>query len=125
MMSDPDDLDRFVAAQAGVYLSALAEIGRGVKRGHWMWFIFPQLAGLGSSARSRHYAIRTLEEAQAYLAHPVLGDRLRECVAALQDLSGGTAQAVFGEVDCRDRRSGRCAIAGRGTDMPGRALHPA
>jgi uncharacterized protein (DUF1810 family) len=77
--------DRFVEAQAGgVYEAALAEIAAGRKRGHWMWFIFPQLAGLGFSATARHYAIRDLDEARAYLAHPVLGPRLLECTRAVR-----------------------------------------
>jgi uncharacterized protein (DUF1810 family) len=79
-----DDLQRFVAAQeGGVYERALAEIRAGDKRGHWMWFIFPQLAGLGSSPTARHYAIRDLDEAVAYLGHPVLGPRLLECAASV------------------------------------------
>jgi len=79
-MTDPYDLDRFVAAQAGSYQTALGEIRRGAKRSHWMWYIFPQVAGLGRSDMARRYAIRSLDEAEAYLAHPVLGARLRECV---------------------------------------------
>ena len=82
-MTDPFDLDRFVTAQAGSYQAALAEIRRGAKRSHWMWYIFPQIAGLGRSDMARRYAIRSLGEARAYLAHPILGARLRECVAAL------------------------------------------
>lgn len=104
-MSDTHDLNRFVAAQADIYPAALVEIRRGAKRSHWMWFIFPQVAGLGHSAMAQHYAIRSLEEARDYLAHPVLGVRLRECVAALQDLTGVTAQAVFGDVDAMKLRS--------------------
>jgi uncharacterized protein (DUF1810 family) len=99
------DLERFVAAQTDIYPIALAEIRRGAKRSHWMWFIFPQLAGLGRSEMAQHYAIRSLEEARVYLAHPVLGNRLRECVEALQDLPGSSAQAIFGEVDALKLRS--------------------
>src|SRR5512143_4289888 len=77
------DLDRFVQAQAGTYESALRELRRGRKVGHWIWFIFPQVAGLGRSAMSEHYAIGSLAEARAYLAHPVLGARLRECAELL------------------------------------------
>jgi uncharacterized protein (DUF1810 family) len=77
------DLDRFVDAQQGVYETALAELRAGRKRSHWMWFIFPQIAGLGQSAMSRTYAIASSDEAAAYLAHPVLGDRLRESAAAV------------------------------------------
>jgi len=104
-MSDPHDLDRFVAAQEGSFDTALAEIRRGAKRSHWMWFIFPQIAGLGRSAMAQRYAIGSLAEARAYLAHPVLGTRLRDSVSALQDLTSGTAEAVFGEVDAIKLRS--------------------
>lgn len=104
-MSAKFDLDRFVRAQAATYESALSEIRRGVKRGHWMWYIFPQIAGLGSSDTARHYAIASLDEARAYLAHPLLGSRLRECVGALQDLTGMTANAVFGGIDAMKLRS--------------------
>lgn len=104
-MIDPFDLDRFAAAQAGSFETALAEIRRGRKRSHWMWYIFPQIAGLGHSPMAERYAIRSLDEARAYLAHPVLGQRLRSCVAALQDLTGTTAQAVFGGIDALKLRS--------------------
>ena len=98
-LDDPFDLPRFVAAQEGTYAQALAEVRRGAKRTHWMWFIFPQLAGLGSSEMARRYAISNAEEAGAYLAHPVLGPRYREIVAALQDLTDTDVVSVFGEVD--------------------------
>ena len=104
-MADPHDLTRFVDAQDGSYDTALAEIRRGAKRTHWMWFIFPQLAGLGSSAMARRYAIASMEEAQAYLAHDLLGRRLRESVAAVQDLTDTNAQEVFGKVDAMKLRS--------------------
>jgi uncharacterized protein (DUF1810 family) len=104
-MPDPFDLDRFVSAQARDYPIALAEISRGAKRSHWMWFIFPQLAGLGHSAMAQRYAIGSLEEARAYLAHPLLGSRLRRCVAALQDLTDANAQRVFGPIDAAKLRS--------------------
>jgi len=104
-MTDPFDLDRFVAAQAGSYDTALAEIQRGAKRSHWMWYIFPQIAGLGRSDMAQRYAIRSLDEARAYLAHPILGVRLRQCVAALQDLIGLTAGVVFGDIDATKLRS--------------------
>ncbi|HZG08109.1 MAG TPA: DUF1810 domain-containing protein [Allosphingosinicella sp.] len=100
-----DDLDRFVEAQAGNYERALAEIISGQKRSHWMWYILPQLAGLGHSAMAQRYAIRDLGEARAYLAHPILGQRLRTVVGALQDLTGTTALAVFGAVDAMKLRS--------------------
>ena len=105
MTSAEYDLERFVQAQSGDYARALGEIREGRKRSHWMWYIFPQLAGLGHSPAARHYAIRGLGEARAYLAHPLLGARLREVVAALQDLSGTSAEAVFGAVDAMKLRS--------------------
>lgn len=95
------NLDRFVAAQKDVYAQALAEVRRGAKRSHWMWFIFPQLAGLGRSEMAQRYAISGLEEARAYLAHPLLGARYREIVAALQDLTDTDAHKVFGQVDAQ------------------------
>lgn len=104
-MSDPHDLNRFVEAQAGCYDNALAELRRGAKRGHWMWFVFPQLEGPGRSETAKRYAIRSIEEARAYLDHPVLGPRLRECVEALQDLTGVSAAEVLGEVDAMKLRS--------------------
>lgn len=98
-MSDPFDLQRFVEAQARVYETALAELKAGDKRSHWMWFVFPQVAGLGLSPTAQRYAIRSLEEAKAYLAHPVLGPRLRECTAAVTAVSERTAHQVFGSPD--------------------------
>lgn len=102
-MAEGFDLDRFVEAQSATYDGALAEIKR-AKRSHWMWFIFPQIAGLGHSGMARRYAISSLDEARAYLAHTLLGNRYRECVAALQDLTGTTAKAVFGTVDAMKLR---------------------
>jgi uncharacterized protein (DUF1810 family) len=93
------DLGRFVAAQEGVYPRALAELQAGEKRSHWMWFIFPQIAGLGSSPMARHYAIGSLNEARAYLAHPLLGPRLRTCTAAVNAVAGRSAHAIFGAPD--------------------------
>lgn len=104
-MPDPFDLARFVAAQQTTYQTALAEIRRGAKRSHWMWFIFPQIAGLGHSAMAERYAIGALDEARAYLAHPVLGARLAECLAALAGLNGATAERVFGAIDSTKLRS--------------------
>ena len=104
-MPDESSLDRFVEAQTLGYPGALAEIRRGAKRSHWMWYIFPQLAGLGQSTTARHFAIRSLDEARAYLDHPVLGARYRECVTALQDLSISDPVAVFGETDAVKLRS--------------------
>jgi len=102
---DRFDLARFVAAQAPIFDTALAEIARGEKRSHWMWFIFPQYAGLGRSAMAARYAIGSLAEAKAYLAHPVLGARLRLCVATLDAVQGRSAHAVFGAVDAAKVRS--------------------
>ena len=104
-MPDRFDLERFVAAQEAIYPTALAEIRRGAKRSHWMWFVFPQIAGLGRSPTARLYAIGSIHEARAFLAHPILGARLRECVAALQDLAPTSAEAVFGAVDAIKLRS--------------------
>ncbi|QJU59263.1 DUF1810 domain-containing protein [Sphingomonas sp. AP4-R1] len=104
-MSDTFDLDRYVVAQKSVYPEVLAEIRAGRKRTHWMWFIFPQIAGLGSSEMARHYAIASLEEARAYLIHPLLGPRLIECVGALQGLATADAASVFGPIDAMKLRS--------------------
>jgi uncharacterized protein (DUF1810 family) len=102
-----EDLERFVAAQdeLGTYDRALAELRRGNKTGHWMWFIFPQIAGLGLSAMSQRYAIGSLAEARAYLAHPVLGPRLRECATVLADTPGRTAEQILGGIDAIKLRS--------------------
>lgn len=102
---DPSDLDRFEAAQAGAFDTALAEIRRGRKRSHWMWFVFPQLRGLGHSSMAERYGIGSLAEARAYLDHRLLGSRMRTIVEALQDLVGSTAQEVFGELDAMKLRS--------------------
>ena len=102
---DRFNLHRFVSVQENTYERALTELRRGRKMSHWMWFIFPQVIGLGSSEMARRYALGSLEEAQAYLAHPLLGARYRECVATLQDLIGTTAGAVFGPVDAVKLRS--------------------
>jgi len=99
------DLDRFVAAQQGVYEGVLDELRRGRKVGHWIWFIFPQIAGLGHSAMSQLYAISSVDEARAYLAHPVLGPRLRECAAIVLATTGGTALEIFGSIDAVKLRS--------------------
>lgn len=108
------DLDRFVTAQQGVYDTALAEIRQGAKRTHWMWFIFPQIAGLGHSAMAQRYAIASVEEARAYLAHPVLGARLRACVAALEALPSADAETVFGGIDAIKLRSSLTLFAQAG-----------
>src|SRR3546814_241107 len=104
-MSEIDGLERFVAAQEQIYGHALDEIRRGKKRAHWMWYIFPQIAGLGRSAQAQRYGIADADEARAYLAHPLLGPRYVECVEALQDLAGHDPVVVFGEVDAVKLRS--------------------
>ena len=98
-------LDRFVEAQGPVYDRALAELRAGQKQSHWMWFIFPQMAGLGQSAMSRAYAIQTLDEARAYLAHPVLRRRLRACCQAVMNLRAKSAEDIFGAIDAMKFRS--------------------
>ena len=99
MTDDSFILRRFVEAQDPIYDQALAELRRGRKTSHWMWFIFPQIAGLGSSAMSRRFAISSLAEARAYLAHPLLGPRLRECVATVLGVEGRSATEIFGRPD--------------------------
>ena len=105
MSEDSFDLQRFVAAQAGgVHEQALAELRAGRKTGHWMWFVFPQVAGLGSSPTSQRYAVGSLAEARAYLDHPVLGPRLRECARVVADF-GGTPEELLGGIDAAKLRS--------------------
>lgn len=96
---DPFALERFVAAQAGVIDRVLDELRAGRKQSHWMWFIFPQIAGLGRSPTAVHYAIASLDEARAYLAHPILGERLRECTRLVLDVKGKSAHDIFGSPD--------------------------
>jgi len=112
-------LDRFVAAQDGVIEHALAELRAGAKTSHWMWFVFPQIAGLGHSAMARRFAIADLAEARAYLAHPVLGPRLIDATRAMLDWAGRTsAEAVLGGIDAVKLRSSMTlfdAAAGTGT----------
>jgi uncharacterized protein (DUF1810 family) len=104
--SDPFDLDRFVGAQASTYARVVAEIRSGRKQSHWMWFVFPQMQGLGYSATARRYGITGLPEAQAYLSHPVLGARLRECAELLEQLDAGESAAdIFGSTDAMKLRS--------------------
>lgn len=105
------DLDRFVRAQQGVFDAALGELRRGEKRTHWMWFVFPQLAGLGLSPTAQHYAIGSLDEAQAYLRHPLLGARLRECARVLLALQGRSAAQIFGYPDELKLRSSMTLFA--------------
>jgi uncharacterized protein (DUF1810 family) len=105
-VSDPYNLQRFVDAQDGAYATALFELRSGAKQSHWMWFIFPQLAGLGRSPTARFYGIASIDEARAYLEHPVLGPRLRECVRALlPSASSRTAEQILGPVDALKLRS--------------------
>ena len=100
-MDDPFNLARFVVAQDAIYDVALSEIRGGKKRSHWMWFVFPQIAGLGLSPMSARYAIASVDEARAYLDHPLLGARYHECVEALQSLPMNDARTVFGYIDAQ------------------------
>ena len=102
---DPYDLGRFLCAQADDYPQALAEIKSGQKRTHWMWYIFPQLDGLAFSSTSKHYSIKSVEEARAYLDHPILGPRLRECAGAVIHIEGRSATEIFGSPDDLKLRS--------------------
>jgi uncharacterized protein (DUF1810 family) len=111
MQANAFDLERFLSAQAPVYGQALAELRRGQKRSHWMWFVFPQIEGLGHSSTSLHYAIKSLEEARAYLKHPVLGYRLRECAEAVYAVEGRTASDIFGFPDDLKLRSSMTLFA--------------
>lgn len=99
MAQDPFDLARFVKAQDGIFADALRELQAGRKQTHWMWFIFPQIAGLGNSSTAQRYAISGLDEARAYLQHPELGPRLRTCTATVNNLSGRSAKEIFGSPD--------------------------
>jgi uncharacterized protein (DUF1810 family) len=115
---DPYDLARFVTAQEPVLDRVRAELRRGRKASHWMWFVFPQVAGLGSSPTARHYAISGLDEARAYLAHPVLGPRLRECAELAAAVEGGSAAEVFGYPDDLKLRSSMTLFARAAPDTP-------
>jgi|SRR5690606_4252270 uncharacterized protein (DUF1810 family) len=110
-MGDHFDLDRFVRAQDSVYPQALAELRHGRKRSHWMWFIFPQAAGLGRSPTAQFYALSSLAEAKAYLDHPLLGVRLRECTGLVLALEGRSAHEVFGSPDDLKFRSSMTLFA--------------
>jgi len=118
--SDPFDLQRFVIAQnaGGTYERALAELRAGYKVSHWMWFVFPQIAGLGTSPTSTRYAIRSIDEAKAYLDHEVLGPRLLACAEALLDLSGATAAEVLGVIDAQKLRSSMTLFSRADPDNP-------
>jgi uncharacterized protein (DUF1810 family) len=114
----PVDLERFVAAQQGSYDGALRELRAGRKTGHWIWFVFPQLAGLGRSEMSRFYAIASIDEARAYLAHPILGPRLLECAGAVLGTSRGTAEQIFGALDAMKVRSSMTLFHRAAPDEP-------
>jgi uncharacterized protein (DUF1810 family) len=115
--NDPYDLSRFVEAQAGSYDQALSEIRTGRKRSHWMWYVFPQFDGLGSSSMARRYAIRSLAEAEAYLRHPVLGPRLVTCCEAVAGVDARSAHEIFGSPDDMKLRS--CATLFARVSTPG------
>ena len=104
-MNDPFDLDRFLRAQDSVFEQVKSELRAGSKRGHWMWFVFPQLKGLGSSWMAEKYAISSRAEAEAYLAHAILGPRLTECTRLVNQVEGRSAEAIFGVVDTLKFRS--------------------
>ena len=105
MQEDPFNLNRFLEAQADDYARALAELRAGQKQSHWIWYVLPQLRGLGSSSMATFYGIGSAQEARAYLTHPVLGQRLRECVATMNALDGLSAAQVLGQVDAAKFRS--------------------
>lgn len=124
-VNDPFNLSRFSEAQKGVYSDVLDELRRGSKTGHWIWYIFPQIAGLGFSAMSRRYAIASLDEAKAYAGHPVLGQRLIECIELIMAVEGKSAEQIFGHLDALKFRS--CltlfAAADNGNEIYQRALN--
>ena len=111
MAVDPFDLKRFVDAQAPVYDTVVDELRAGRKRSHWMWFVFPQLRGLGSSPTAVHYGIASLEEARAYLDHDLLGPRLRECVGLVNQVQGRSVEQIFGWPDDLKLRSSMTLFA--------------
>jgi uncharacterized protein (DUF1810 family) len=119
--SDPYDLNRFVVAQERDYLQALSELRRGRKETHWMWYIFPQFAGLGFSSMSARFAIKGIEEARAYLGHPLLGPRLTECAQAVLDVSDRSASQIFGSPDDLKLRS--CATLFASVSPSGSVFH--
>ena len=128
MTTDPWRLERFVAAQdrGGTYQRAVAELCAGEKVSHWMWFVFPQIAGLGRSAMAREYAISSMAEARAYLAHPVLGPRLRECARIVAETERSSAERIFGSTDAMKLRSSMTLFAvAAEPDEPGPGESPA
>jgi uncharacterized protein (DUF1810 family) len=110
-MNDPYNLQRFVDAQQPVFAGVFEELRRGSKRGHWMWFIFPQLKGLGSTAQSNFFGIASVQEAAAYLQHPVLGPRLKQCTQLVNAVEGRSADDIFGEIDAMKFRSSMTLFA--------------
>jgi uncharacterized protein (DUF1810 family) len=121
MQNDPFDLERFVAAQRNDYERALSEVKAGNKRTHWMWYIFPQFDGLGSSPTAQRYAIKSRDEAKAYLAHPVLGARLVECANAVLAVEGRSALDIFGHPD--DWKLKSCATLFAAVSKPDSEFH--
>lgn len=117
-VDDRFQLQRFVDAQEPVYETVLGELRAGRKRGHWMWFIFPQIVGLGRSAMAQRFALSSLEEASAYLAHPVLGRRLRECAMLVAGISGRSITEIFGHPDDMKFRSSMTLFARAAPDEP-------
>ena len=117
-MTDPHDLQRFVDAQDPVYGEVCSELRQGRKRGHWMWFVFPQIVGLGHSATARRFAVASRQEAQAYLQHPVLGPRLRECTLLVNLVEGRTLEEIFGHPDDLKFRSSMTLFAHAAPDNP-------
>lgn len=112
------NLDRFVEAQAPVYTRALDELTAGRKQSHWMWFVFPQISGLGRSPMAQHYAIHSLQEARGYLAHPLLGARLKECTSAVLGVTGKTAHEIFATPDDLKFHSSMTLFAHAAPDEP-------
>jgi uncharacterized protein (DUF1810 family) len=119
-VDDPYRLERFVVAQerGGTYLRAIAELRAGMKVSHWMWFVFPQVQGLGGSAMAREFAISSLAEARAYLEHPVLGPRFIECARVLAATDGASATGIFGDIDAVKLRSSMTLFAAAAPDEP-------
>ena len=117
-MENSYQLERFIQAQEGVYATVLEELGRGRKRSHWIWFIFPQIAGLGRSSTAQLYAIATLDEARAYLAHPLLGSRLRACCALMLALPPQPIDAILGAPDDLKFRSSMTLFSCADPDQP-------
>jgi uncharacterized protein (DUF1810 family) len=117
-MSDPHNLERFIDAQKGVYDQVIQELRAGRKESHWMWFVFPQIAGLGRSPTAVFYAISSLDEAKAYLAHAVLGARLRQCARAVLAAEGRSARQIFGGIDEMKFRSSMTLFMKAAPDEP-------